>query len=423
MSKTGKPLLYLVTSDFPFGNSEDSYIIPELPYLTEKFDVTVISTSLYPEQTIFPDEEIRVIHYDRKASLIRKILDSVCYLLTVSSCEEIIDILRCKKKILGRLFESLLFFEEARRFQRFIEREELVREEEPIIVYCYWFTYFCLTMLNFSKKHPNIKVITRAHGYDLYDERTRFGRQPFKKQMNRRISHIIFIAEYGKQYYINKYGYAGKKEQYQTFRLGVRPLGKCMASKERGDFLLVSCSTVIPLKRVELIVDALTEINDISITWVHFGEGSGYAQLCRYAHEKLDHMENISFDLKGYVAYEQIMRFYQENYVDAFITTTESEGCPVAIQEAMSYGIPVIGTEVAEIPYMIKGNGVLLGASPTKKEIADAIRNVYGKSSEEIRGMREQSYRIWHESFDLEKNATEFSRFLKSIADANTEER
>lgn len=423
MSKTRKPILYLVTSDFPFGNSEDSYIIPELPYLTEEFEVTVISTSLYSEQTVFVDEGVRVIHYDRKASLSRKILDSICYLLTISAYEEIIDILRLRKKIAGRLFESILFFEEARRFQRFIEKEELIREKEPVIVYCYWFTYFCLTMLNLCRKHPNIKVITRAHGYDLYDERTRFGRQPFKRQMNRLISHIIFIAEYGRQYYINKYGCAKQKEQYQTFRLGVRPLGKCTALKNRKEFLLVSCSTVIPLKRVELIVGALTDITDISIRWVHFGEGSGYEELCQYAHEKLDHMENIFCELKGYVAYEQIMRFYQENYVDAFITTTESEGCPVAIQEAMSYGIPVIGTAVAEIPYMIKGNGILLGESPTKREIADAIRNIYCKSSEETERMRERSYEVWNKSFNLEKNATEFSRFLKRISVENTEER
>ncbi|MEY8326746.1 glycosyltransferase [Lachnospiraceae bacterium 54-11] len=411
-----KPDLYLITNDFPFGKGEDSFILPELPYLTKKFKVTIISNSLAAEQTCFLDDEICVVHYDRKASIGRKICDSISYLGASSAHKEVIQIFQSGEKIPGRIFESILFFEEARRFERFIKKNHMIDDKKPVIIYCYWFTYYCLTMLRFSEKHPNIKVITRAHRYDLYDEGYLFGRQPFKEQMNRKIGNIIFIAEHGRQYYRNKYGEPEIDGQYQLFRLGVRPLHAPYLGKKVGEeFLLVSCAQVISRKRVELIVDALTHIRDFRIRWIHFGGGNDYEKLRGYAEEKLGSMENISYELRGYVASEQIMEFYGCHYVDAFITTTASEGCPVSVQEAMAYAIPVIGTAVAEIPHMIDGNGVLLSETPTAEEVATGIRNIYNQSVENVIKMREKSYRRWKKDFNAEINAERFVEFLYRI--------
>ena len=104
-----KPILYLVTTDFPFGKGEDSFILPELPFLTEKFDVTVISNSLSKEQTTILDENVKVIHYDRKACLMQKICDSICYFGNIAAYKEIFDILKSGEKIAGRLLESVCF--------------------------------------------------------------------------------------------------------------------------------------------------------------------------------------------------------------------------------------------------------------------------------------------------------------------------
>lgn len=411
-----KPNLYLITTDFPFGKGETSFVLPELPYLAEKFNVTIISNSLNKEQTTVLDDEVKVIHYNRKATLIQKIIDSICYLGSPAAYQEIIDIFRQKEKIVGRLFESILFFEEARRFRRFLSNNHVLDDREPAIVYCYWYTYYCLTMTEYCNKHSNIKVITRAHRYDLYDEGSRFGRQPFKNQMNRHLQAIVFIAEHGREYYIEKYGKPFAAEQYQLFRLGVKPQGeRIMINNKEDEFLLTSCSVVIPRKRVELIVDALTQIAEFKIRWVHFGDGDDLEKLCRYANEKLSNMSNICCDFKGYVEPEQIMKFYEENYVDAFITTSASEGCPVSVQEAMAYGIPIIGTAVAEIPYMIKGNGILLSENPSATEVGDAIKNIYHRTPLELTAMREQSFCLWRDNFNLEKNATDFANFLMEI--------
>lgn len=406
--------LYLLTSDFPYGRGEASFIMPELPRLMRKFDVTIISNSLSDEQTFFLDKSVKIIHYNRRATLLQKLWDSICYFGSRDAWQELKEIIGSREKIMRRFMESVLFFEEARRFERFLKKNHIIDEKEPAIVYSYWFTYYCLTMTRLFGENPNIKIVTRTHRYDLYDDGYLGGRQPFKKQMDKKIDSVVFIAEHGRRYYLDKYCDGVCTGKYQLFRLGVIPIGK--AEKETvgriDQFLLVSCSVIIPRKRVDLIIEALSQINDLNIKWVHFGDGANYEKTMEYAKQKLGNLVNISYEFMGYAETEQIMDFYGKNTVNAFITTTESEGCPVSVQEAMAYGIPIIGTDVAEIPYMIKGNGILLSADPEPEEVSRAIRYLYGLPQEKTALMRENSYQMWKENFDGTVNAGKFADFL-----------
>ena len=38
--------LFIVTNDYPYGRGDSIFVLPELLYLRESFEVTVISTSL-----------------------------------------------------------------------------------------------------------------------------------------------------------------------------------------------------------------------------------------------------------------------------------------------------------------------------------------------------------------------------------------
>ena len=43
------------------------------------------------------------------------------------------------------------------------------------------------------------------HGYDLYDEQIPSGYQPFKRVMDERLERVVFISQYGMDYYLKKY--------------------------------------------------------------------------------------------------------------------------------------------------------------------------------------------------------------------------
>lgn len=415
-----KKKLYLITTDFPYGQSEASFILPELPYLQEKFDITIISTSLKTEQTTMLPDDIKVIHYERKATVLQKLWDSVCYFGCRDSYLELWDMLRTGKIRKG-FIESVLFFEEARRFRRYLKREHVIDTKEPVVIYTYWFTYYCLTLAQMYGETANVKLVTRAHRFDLYDEGYRGNRQPFKRQMDKKFDNIVFIAEHGRQYYMEKYGDKAACGKYKLFRLGVKPTGQTVIKPDRDKrpFLLASCANVLPRKRIELIVEALARIDDIEMKWVHFGDGIGFEELRKQCVQKLKPLTNIEYELMGHVSGDAVMHFYENNYVDAFITTTASEGCPVSVQEAMAYGIPVIGTAVAEIPFMIKGNGFLLHENPEVEEIVHAIRMIASMDEDEAVKMRQRSFSLWKQEFNIDINATNFVAFLEQICDSN----
>lgn len=410
-----KKQLYLITTDFPYGNGEGSFILPELPYLQEKFYITVISNSLSSEQTVELPEDIKIVHYGRTASFLQKVVDSICYFFDMDAYQEIKEILKAKKKILGRLFESILFYEEARRFKRYLLKNQVIPADSPAVIYCYWYDYYCYTMTSLFKKNADIKIVTRTHRYDLYDEATNFGRQPFKRQMEKRLDQIVFIAEHGRKYYSEKYAKGNRLDKYQLFYLGVKPVQARMLEKKTNEFNIVSCSLVNARKRVSLIIDALNNIGDFKVYWIHFGDGPDFEDLKRYAAEKLDNHPNIQYSLKGYVQSEEVVKYYNENYFDTFITTSASEGCPVSIQEAMSCGIPIIGTAVAEIPNMISGNGILISENPTVEEITEAIRKMHDMCENEIQMMRKKSYELWQQKFNSEVNSRKFVEFLQNL--------
>lgn len=419
--------LYLLTNDYPYGDGEGSFIEPELPYLMKHFDVTIVSTSLSKEKTVEVPDGIKVIHYDRSASLMMKLIDSICYLFHQESYIELGEIIREGGKLAQRLKDSVLFFEEARRFIRYIKREQCFDNNEDIIIYSYWYTFYVYSVLRLFKQKKKsdrrVKIISRAHRYDLYDEGYLGGRQPFKRYMNEYIDEIIFIAEHGRRYFLDRYSEQADmlKEKSKLFRLGVMPTmteaddrqtdGTAPAGED-DEFILVSCAQMIARKRIDLIIEGLALIGDTNIKWVHFGGGLLDNELKELAKKKLDDKANITYEFAGNQNNETVLKYYEEHRIGAFITTTASEGCPVSVQEAMSYGIPIIGTEVAEIPYMIDGNGILISENPTAKEVSAAISDIAKMKYEQWYNMKNRSKEMWAENFNSNVNSEAFVKHL-----------
>ena len=124
---------------------------------------------------------------------------------------------------------------------------------------------------------------------------------------------------------------------------------------------------------------------------------------------------NISYEMPGFVPVEEIMQFYVEHCIDCFLTTSSTEGCPVSVQEAMSFGIPVIATAVGGIPGMIDGNGILLSQNPQPQDISDAIKQLYGMSDKEKEEMHGRARELWEKKYNAAVNSEEFVRVLGEI--------
>lgn len=421
-----KTKMFLITDSFPYGKGEKPFIIPELPYLVENYDVTIITRASKEvmedtENVTELDESIKVIkitdHMKQRTPNPLQVKIRKLYLLDKRVREEYADIIKGENAE-HRIKYMLSYYAKARRFLKALRKAGIpLDSRETVVFYTYWNTFATLALLMCKEKNPNLKVITRTHRYDLYNEATICGRQPFRSYVNSVIDAIFFISQKGMDYYIEQFAQGVGLPTFHLSRLGIHDYNTKDSKIREKKFHIVSCSFVVPVKRVELIIKALQEIDDEKeIHWTHFGDGQELLAVKQQASDRLDDKENISYTFTGFMSNQSILEYYQEHYVDGFITTSSSEGIPVSIMEACSFGIPVIATNVGGIAEIVEDqvNGLLLSANPEINEIVDAIEQIYDSSEESVTAMRNNSRKIWEERYNGDKNFLEFVNCIKN---------
>ena len=411
--------LYIFTDQCPYGRGDNTFILPELEVLKEIFDIVLISAATKSDvsEGKLPTqcEGIKILRFcpgeQRGMAFYRFFLlfwlNKVCLL-------EVKEIAKTHKKFFLRVWKSMHFYARAESLYCWLKRENIIGQEKGIY-YSYWYNERVLAMTMHRGQHPNLKIITRAHGYDLFDERQETTlRQPFKSIMDDKVDKVIFISDYNHNYYVSKMA-KRDSSKYFVYKIGALKAETFPGSISRREvFRVVSCSNLIKLKRVTLIVDALNLISDVKIEWIHFGSGSEETQTREYA-KRLRVKDNINYSFKGYVPREVIYEYYQTTYVHCFINVSETEGSPVSIQEALAFGIPIIGTDVGGVSEMIKGNGCLLKRDCTPEDIAHKIKMLAELDDTAYEEMRRISFGIWKNDYNQIENAMKFRDFLLTI--------
>ena len=233
-------------------------------------------------------------------------------------------------------------------------------------------------------------VNLRLHRYDLYEEES--GYLPFRPSMFRRSTRILAISEESRGYLMKSYPRENLAEKITVRRLGSAaplaatgsPAHSRSAAHDAGALepgrTVVSCSYVIPVKRVARILDALGKLTlEAPLTWIHFGGGALEVEL-RDRAATLDR-PGLAIEIRGATPHGDILEYYRTQRVAAFINVSASEGVPVSIMEAISHDIPVIATDVggtAEIVGTELGTGELIPADFSDEDLAAALQHVLG---------------------------------------------
>lgn len=412
--------LIFATDSFPYGTGERPFVLPELKRLAKHYDITILSHAdmgtLRLEALEILPKGVRCITLGKpKLKLKDKITALFHYVMDRDGQREIREILSGKKHFGKRLYQSLSFYAQALSDQRELERSGVIPKGEKAVYYSYWYTYFCYSITRLKLRYPNIRILTRTHGCDLYHERVPGNRQPFKHQMETQVDAIIFACDFALKYYQSKILKNGDENRLYVCKLGTEKVVIPEDYYKSGEWQMVSCSNVIPLKRIPLIIDALALIEDVKLHWTHIGDGEQMQYVKDYANEKLGGKDNVSVTFAGYVENEKVIQYYRQHWVDCFITTSSTEGgCPVSAQEAMKFGIPMIGTAVGGVTEMIQGNGILLSADPTEDEIAEAITKMMSYNRRRVDVMRNAAIKLWERDFDTDINTQKLLEILRN---------
>lgn len=406
-----KKTLILFTVFFPFERLEE-YLDNEINYLTKAFDKIFIFSQT-PVKNISYELPGHVVSFNNSFRIRFSSKISALFFIDLKTFNEEKKFVNktlnarfsiMKKKIfLIEYLKSKLF---SKPVSKIIERE--ISDGNSVFLYSYWNDYTAISAALLKKKFPQIKAISRAHGWDVYLERNTENYLPLKKFISDNLDGIYFVSENGRQYFQERFN---ANKNLKLARLGVNnnnPFKKIIKSKELH---LVSCSKIIPLKRIELIIDALVLMADnTSISWIHFGDGPLYEDLKDYAKLKLGDKKNIQFKMPGYIPNTDIFNHYKKGATNVLINVSSTEGLPLTMIEAMSFGIPVIGTDVGGVSEIIqhKANGLLLQENSTSFDIANAIEYFYLMEESEYYRYYENAYKTWHDKFNAEKNYPEF---------------
>ncbi|MDD3565960.1 MAG: glycosyltransferase family 4 protein [Methanothrix sp.] len=113
--------------------------------------------------------------------------------------------------------------------------------------------------------------------------------------------------------------------------------------------------------------------------------------------------------LVGRIPYGKLLDMYKIGEVDVVVLPSivtsdgEREGIPVALMEAMAYGIPVISTETGGIPELLKDGAGLLVPPESSEKLAEAIAQLM--SNRDLRmSLSQKGYERILEDFNLRKN-------------------
>lgn len=419
--------IIITTDTYPNRGGDSNFIIPEIELFKEKFDITVICNRAHSCDMINTTDGVNYFEHRIRSRfwVLKLIKNAVSYFSNPFCREEARDIfgtegirqLTCFRRI-SQLIQSILMYSHAEDFFCFVKKSLDLTYDTRLIWYSYWCNECCLAMALHKDEYVNVKCISRLHGYDLYnkDYCIKGGRQPFRKLINDKVDRLLFVGARGIEYYVNEYPNVDISK-LSLNKIGSKDIGKLVLhGGER--FQLLSCSNVIPLKRVEKIVEALTFVEN-RIDWIHIGSGTEYESVAYKAKSMLSEKENIRYVFLGNIDKDSVYDFYRKNSIGAFITTSMSEGAPVSIMEAMSMGIPIIATAVGDIPNMLNENGILLPENPSAREVAEAIDKVAYlwyidkyKNQGEYKEMCAKSRTIWEKEYDADKNAL---RLLKEL--------
>jgi len=422
--------LILISNGYPYNNGE-AFLKPELDYLSKEFDKVFIlsinnkhinkrntpknvviiksNASLNNKQKIDVFRTI-AFNFGLYVPLIKEEINNVKLYRNSISYNKATS-LKIASTVLHDLFIAI---------KKKISIEKIMKDYDlnylNTVFYSYWLNSSATTLSLLKKENNNAKVISRGHGSDIYFEMSSVGFHTFRLFNLHTLDKIYTVSEKGKKYHIEKFG--DSFNNIETAYLGTfsPELNPKETIETDFDITIVSVSSIIPLKRVLLIPLLLSKINNIRIKWIHFGEGVLFDELKTTAKNLLDEKKNIEYQLMGNVNNEKLINYYSENNVDLFLSLSSSEGIPVSMMEAMSYGIPVISTDVGGISELVNSdNGFLVNSSINYDEIISVINSYYEMNSTDKKEISINAINHWNKNFNAEENFPIFAKQLKEL--------
>lgn len=391
--------LWLFTLSYPYGNGEP-FLETELPIIARRFERVRIFP-LLPKgnkrelpanatvERVFGEEEVfkpmPLLHVFLELPRLWKL-----WRISRASAPSPAVFRKHRRELFSIVRQA---FERER-----IWRQRIGRTYDPrkVILFSYWTSDWATILGLWKLREPRVGFVSRMMGYDLFDHRADDRWQRLQAFHVQQVDHIFTISKAGLEHMQERY--PQRVDKFSISYLATLDHGSAPWAPA-SELRIVSCANVIPLKRVHLIAQALKYAKG-PMSWTHFGDGEERPRIEACLKDLPPH---VRVDLKGNCRNEEILAWYRTEQADVFVHTSETEGgVPVALQEAASFGIPLLAANAGGVPEIVTTvTGVLLPNALTSEMLAEALegfRDATRWNSSARQGVRS----FWARNFQAE---------------------
>ncbi len=399
--------LILLNRKFPYENGE-TFLENEIDEISVFFDkILIFPSDMSPKSRmtrLIKSADVQPVIFEKHGARTRKII----YLIRGLFEHKDVGAKGIVQKWYSGYFEAAADLQSKNIIRKLSQIP--FREDDEIIIYSYWFFVTAMTAVKIKKYlggKVNVKCISRAHNFDIYEEKRYL---PFRKSLLINLDAVFPCSENGSNYLKSKYpSFAGK---IFTSYLGTYDHGKC-CKKPSSIFRIISCSRVVPVKRLDLLIDSLKLLRSSGIlfSWTHLGGGELLDHIKARADRELDFME---IDMPGMLSNAQVYECYRNTYYDIFVNVSSAEGLPVSIMEAFSFGIPAIATDVGGNSEIVENGktGFVLDPFFQPDELAETLKEFARKPFEERQLFHNAAREMWSRKFQAPLN---YKKFIDQI--------
>ncbi|MNQ90119.1 putative glycosyltransferase EpsD [compost metagenome] len=167
-------------------------------------------------------------------------------------------------------------------------------------------------------------------------------------------------------------------------------------------FRIITVANLVPVKGIEVLIQAIQLLGDTNIDLEVLGyDRDNYGNELKQLVKELQLENKISFlgkhtDVRPLLAQADL-------YVIPTLNEGRKEGMPMALVEAMAMGIPVLGSNISGINFVLKDFPELLFEASNAEGLSKKIALFFQKSEEERRatGQELRKYCVEHFSVEL----------------------
>ena len=400
-----KPDLIMLTNNYPnCPLTSESWLADEIQFSHNWFNSVQIIPNYDSGKYVKLPKNCEVINWNSQAKLRLNFIEKLKCIKIVLS-----DFTNYSNKLI--FFKSFRYnLSQIKYLQLKANSIQIKNKRDPsnTILYAYWSDNLLTTACLLKQKSHFFRIVSRAHGFDIFEDQNKNGVIPFRKFQLKITDIMISVSNAGLKHLSEKH--VDFKSKFSTSYLGNFEYGENPFFLT-NNFSMVTCSIIRSVKRLELMSDILQNIK-FNLVWHVIGNGPDLIKLKERV-KKLP--KNISVNFYGLLSEKEVINFYCSTPVNLFLSLSYSEGLPVSMMEALSFGIPIMSTDVGGCSEICNDNtGILIPKDFDAKEVADRITEFKNSKKNNLE-FRNQCKDYWNKNFSAEINYTKFAKQILEI--------